>query len=253
MARTTTPLTNTEIKAAKAKDKEHTLQDGGGLYLLIKPSGVKIWRFNYYRPDTKTRALISFGAYPSISLADARQLRENAKSLLAKNIDPQNHQRELTEAETAMNSHTFAKVAEAWMQIKKSEISADYAKDVWRSIEKDLLPTLGNLPVSLIKAKTVIGALEPVSGRGALETVRRLSQRVNEIMIYAVNSGLIDANPASGIGRAFKKPAKEHMPTIRPEELPAFMKAVSLASIDLTTRLVIKWQLLTLVRPAEAG
>lgn len=253
MARTTTPLTNTEIKAAKAKDKEHTLQDGGGLYLLIKPSGVKIWRFNYYRPDTKTRALISFGAYPSISLADARQLRENAKSLLAKNIDPQNHQRELTEAETAMNSHTFAKVAEAWMQIKKSEISPDYAKDVWRSIEKDLLPTLGNLPVSLIKAKTVISALEPVSGRGALETVRRLSQRVNEIMIYAVNSGLIDANPASGIGRAFKKPAKEHMPTIRPEELPAFMKAVSLASIDLTTRLVIKWQLLTLVRPAEAA
>ena len=146
MARTTTPLTNTEIKAAKAKDKEHTLQDGGGLYLLIKPSGVKIWRFNYYRPDTKTRALISFGAYPSISLADARQLRENAKSLLAKNFDPQNHQRELTEAETAMNSHTFAKVAEAWMQIKKSEISADYAKDVWRSIEKDLLTTLGNLP-----------------------------------------------------------------------------------------------------------
>ena len=72
-------------------------------------------------------------------------------------------------------------------------------------------------------------------------------------MIYAVNSGLIDANPASGIGRAFKKPAKEHMPTIRPEELPAFMKAVSLASIDLTTRLVIKWQLLTLVRPAEAA
>lgn len=152
-----------------------------------------------------------------------------------------------------MNSHTFAKVAEAWMQIKKSEISADYAKDVWRSIEKDLLPTPGNLSVSLIKAKTVISALEPVSGRGALETVRRLSQRVNEIMIYAVNSGLIDANPASGIGRAFKKPAKEHMPTIRPEELPAFMKAVSLASIDLTTRLVIKWQLLTLVRPAEAG
>lgn len=152
-----------------------------------------------------------------------------------------------------MNSHTFAKVAEAWMQIKKSEISAYYAKDVWRSIEKDFLPTLGNLPVSLIKAKTVISALEPVSGRGALETVRRLSQRVNEIMIYAVNSGLIDANPASGIGRAFKKPAKEHMPTIRPEELPAFMKAVSLASIDLTTRLVIKWQLLTLVRPAEAA
>lgn len=84
MARITTPLTNTEIKAAKPAEKEYTLQDGDGLYLLVKSSGSKIWRFNYYRPDTKKRALISFGSFPAVSLAEARQRREAAKALLEK-------------------------------------------------------------------------------------------------------------------------------------------------------------------------
>ncbi|AUH01250.1 DUF4102 domain-containing protein [Prodigiosinella confusarubida] len=82
------PLSNTEIKAAKPAEKEYTLQDGDGLYLLVKPSGSKIWRFNYYRPDTKKRALTSFGSFPAVSLAEARQRRESAKALISKGIDP---------------------------------------------------------------------------------------------------------------------------------------------------------------------
>ncbi|KGA24543.1 hypothetical protein AO825_04940 [Pectobacterium brasiliense] len=103
MARITTPLTNTEIKAAKPAEKEYTLQDGDGLYLLVKSSGSKIWHFNYYRPDTKKRALISFGSFPAVSLVEARQRREAEKALISKGIDPQFHQQQQREQEQAIN------------------------------------------------------------------------------------------------------------------------------------------------------
>ncbi|MEJ1741301.1 integrase, partial [Escherichia coli] len=96
-------------------------------------------------------------------------------------------------------------VAANWFQLKSKSVTPDYAKDIWRSLEKDVFPVIGEIPVQQIKARTLVETLEPIKARGALETVRRLVQRINEIMIYAVNTGLIDANPASGIGMAFEK------------------------------------------------
>ena len=87
MARITKPLTNTEVKQTKAKDKEYNLADGDGLALRVKTNGSKLWVFNYYRPYTRKRANISFGAYPDVSLADAREQRKQARSLLAQEID----------------------------------------------------------------------------------------------------------------------------------------------------------------------
>ena len=99
----------------------------------------------------------------------------------------------------------------------------------------------------------MVEALEPIKARGALETVRRLVQRINEIMIYAVNTGLIDANPASGVGMAFERPKKKNMPTLRPEELPKLMRSLVMSNLSVPTRCLIEWQLLTLVRPSEAS
>ncbi|STB15865.1 integrase [Citrobacter freundii] len=144
-------------------------------------------------------------------------------------------------------------MATNWFQIKSRSVTEDYAKDIWRSLDKDVFPTIGAIPVQEIKARTIVEALEPIKARGALETVRRLVQRVNEIMIYAVNTGLIDANPASGVGMAFEKPKKQNMPTLRPEELPKLMRSITRSNLSLPTRCLIEWQLLTLVRPSEAS
>lgn len=104
-----------------------------------------------------------------------------------------------------------------------------------------------------IKARKLVEALEPIKARGTLETVRRLVQRINEIMIYAVNTGLIDANPASGIGMAFERPKKQDMPTLRPEELPQLIRTLTMSNLSIPTKCLIQWQLLTLVRPSEAS
>ncbi|EEP4022065.1 tyrosine-type recombinase/integrase [Salmonella enterica subsp. enterica serovar Newport] len=253
MARTTRPLTNTEVLRTKALEKDLTLHDGDGLFLIVKTSGKKLWRFRYQRPATKQRTMIGLGPFPALSLADARGLRADYLALLANGIDPQVQAEVVEEQQQIALDSIFSTVATNWFQLKSKSVTSDYANDIWRSLEKDVFPAIGETPVQQIKARTLVEALEPIKARGALETVRRLVQRINEIMIYAVNTGLIDTNPASGIGMAFEKPKKQNMPTLRPEELPKLMRSLIMSNLSVSTRCLIEWQLLTLVRPSEAS
>ncbi|QUE98752.1 integrase domain-containing protein [Klebsiella pasteurii] len=253
MARITRPLTNNEILKAKPREKDFTLHDGDGLFLLVKTTGKKLWRFRYQRPNSGSRTNLSLGSYPALTLAAARQIRDQHLTTLAQGMDPQQQQEQASEQRQIELDSIFSTVAANWFQLKSKSVTEDYAKDIWRSLDKDVFSAIGSMPVQEIKARTIVEALEPIKARGALETVRRLVQRVNEIMIYAVNTGLIDANPASGVGMAFEKPKKQNMPTLRPEELPKLMRSLVMSNLSVPTRCLIEWQLLTLVRPSEAS
>ncbi|EAO5848667.1 tyrosine-type recombinase/integrase [Salmonella enterica subsp. enterica] len=253
MARITRPLTNNEILKAKPREKDFTLHDGDGLFLLVKTTGKKLWRFRYQRPASGSRTNLSLGSYPALTLAAARQIRDQHLATLAQGMDPQQQQEQASEQRQIELDSIFSTVAANWFKMKSKSVTEDYAKDIWRSLDKDVFPVIGAIPVQEIKARTIVEALEPIKARGALETVRRLVQRINEIMIYAVNTGLIDANPASGVGMAFEKPKKQNMPTLRPEELPKLMRSLVMSNLSVPTRCLIEWQLLTLVRPSEAS
>lgn len=254
MPRITTPLNHTEIKAARSADKEYTLQDGNGLYLLIKPNGSKIWRFRYSRPGDGQRVLLSFGSLDEVTLADARKRREEYRAMLAKGIDPQRHQQQQQEAESIRRNNTFRKVAANWYEMKQAQnLAPNTIKDIWRSLEKYVFPDIGDKPVNELTARQFVTLLEPIKARGNLETLKRVLQRINEVMDYAANSGLTEFNTAANVRKAFPTPVKKHMPSIRPEQLPDLMQALSVASIERQTRLLIEWQLLTVTRPAEAA
>jgi integrase len=253
MARKTTPLTNTQVKQAKPREKEYNLADGQGLYLRVKPNGSKLWIFNYYRPFTKARANLSFGTYPDLSIAKAREMRTEARELLAQDIDPKSHREELERGQKAAMENTLGKVCKQWLTLKQSKVSADHAKDIYRSLELHILDKLGKKPIHQIKAPVVIDILQPLAAKGSLETVRRVCQRINEVMGYAVNTGLIDNNPLAKISEAFEAPKKQHMATLPPDQLPTLMKAIANASIKRTTRCLILWQLHTMTRPGEAA
>ncbi|WP_431225332.1 integrase [Serratia sp. L9] len=253
MARQTKPLSVKEIESAKPKEADYVLYDGDGLELLIKSSGSKIWQFRYIRPVTKKRAKKSIGPYPSVTLADARSYRAESRSLLAKQIDPQEHQQEQLRSSLEAKTNTFQLVAERWWNVKKASVTEDYAEDIWRSLERDVLPAIGDMSVTDIKAHTLVQAIQPVQARGALETIRRLCQRINEVMIYAQNTGLIDTVPSVNIDKAFENAAEENMPSIRPDQLPQLMQTMRTASISLSTRCLFMWQLLTITRPVEAA
>ncbi|VAX00600.1 Phage integrase [hydrothermal vent metagenome] len=232
MARITKPLTNTEVKQSKAKDKIYTLSDGGGLQLRIKPNGSKLWLFDYRRPYTKKRTCLSFGSYPDLSLAEARGKRKATRELLAKDIDPKEHREEVKLLNETAHNNTLEHIAAKWLEVKKAKVSIDHATDTWRSLELHIFPHLGKVPIHKITAVKTIDIINPIAAKGNLETVKRLCQRLNEIMIYAVNTGLVDNNPLSGIGKAYQTPVKQHLPTLKPDQLPTLLKPQHDASLN---------------------
>ncbi len=253
MARTTKPLSDTEIKQAKPKDREYNLADGNGLYLRVKPNGTKLWLFNYSRPYTRKRANLSFGQYPALSLAQARLKRHENLELLAQNIDPLTYRKDQKRQNADKLGNSLEVVAKKWLQLKRSKISEQHADSILRSLELHLFPRLGPVPIESLRAHQAIEVLGPLAARGALETVKRLCQRLNQIMVYSVNTGLITANNLAGIGEAFESPDKIHMPTLKPQQLPFLMAKLNAASVRLSTRCLIEWQLHTMTRPSEAA
>ena len=253
MAVLTRPLSATEVQKAKPASKDYELFDGQGLTLFVRTTGKKIWRFRYKRPGTVSRTTITLGHYPAMSLASARVQHAEHLALLVRGLDPKKCEQDAAEQQRLAVDSLFINVATKWFSVKKTKISADYADDIWRSLERDVFPAIGQTPVTELKAHSLIKALEPVRIRGALETLHRLTQRINEVMKFAINTGLLDANPASTIDEAFVRPKKQHMPTIRPERLPELMHKARSSNLSPMTRLLLQWQLLTLVRPAEAA
>jgi integrase len=253
MAKVTKPLTNTEVKQAKPKDKDYTLLDGEGLQLRVKTSGTKSWLFNYYHPITKKRKNLSLGQFPALSLAEARKQRSSSKELLSKNIDPKEHRDELLSDEKLKMGFTLESIAREWFEVKKNKIAETTSKSLWRNFENHLFPSIGHRPIDKILAPEVIKALKPLASKGSLETLHKVIGHLNEVMKHAVNTGRIHHNSLAGIGAAFNTPKVTHMPTLKPEELPELMKAINYASIKLVTRCLIEWQLHTMVRPKEAA
>ena len=253
MPRITKPLSETETKHAKPKDKTYSLADGKGLYLKIKPSGYKVWFFNCYRPFTKKRVANTLDEYPANTLTKVRSRRNEYLKLLADDIDPIEHKLEKKRIHAEKSRNTLEAVTSRWIKVKSSQVSEAHAKDIYRSLELHIFPALGKLSLHKIRAKQVIEVLEPLAAKGSLETVKRLIQRLNEIMVYAVNSDLVAANCLLGVSKAFASPKKNHMPTLSPEKLPELMKAIANASIKKTTRCLIEWQLHTMTRPGEAA
>ncbi|ELJ8713226.1 tyrosine-type recombinase/integrase [Vibrio cholerae] len=253
MPRQTKQLSATEVKNAKAKEKEYYLVDGQGLKLRVLPSGSKQWLFNYYRPTNGKRANLNLGRFPDVSLVQARKASLNAKELIAQGIDPQDERNRQQQAHKEIHEHTFVNVAKDWFAIKQHDVAPDYALDIWRSLELHIFPHISDKPVKAITAPEIIELLKPIEAKGSLETVKRLTQRLNEVMNFATNCGLIQANPLTGIKAAFKKPKKENMAALTPAELPELMGAIANASIKRTTRCLLEWQLHTMTRPAEAS
>ncbi|AIW13336.1 integrase domain-containing protein [Vibrio tubiashii] len=253
MAKTTSYLSDKQLKSAKPKSKEYVLTDVNSLRLRITPNGVKRWLVNYKDPVSDKRTNLSLGTYPIITLATARKLTMEVQELIALGISPKEHREAKKREQQSISEHTLFNVASQWFELKKDAVTVDYATDIWRSFEMYFFPKFGDTPISELTAPNVIMALRPIEARGNLETVKRLVQRINEVMTYAVNCGLVFSNPLAGIKEAFKKPKKQHMATLTPEELPELMNALATASIKKVTRSLIEWQLHTMTRPAEAA
>jgi integrase len=254
MPKIVTPLTNTQCKHAKAKDKEFTLSHGGGMGLRIMPSGRKEWLFRYTKPYTKTRTAIQLGIYPATSIKQAQDKRDKCLELIADNKDPLSVRIEQDHKTELQKDNTFKYVSEQWMDDKKrkAKVSPETAKDIWNSLENHIFPKLGKRPIDELKPKMVADVIKPLEAKGSLELVKRLCQRINEVMAFALNEEIITDNPLAHIKGKFKTPTTTHNPSLEPKDLPILMAAITGANMAIPTRLLIEWQLHTMVRPNEA-
>lgn len=252
MPRITKPLSAREVNEAKPKDKEYNLSDGQGLHLRVKPSGKRVWIFNYFEPFTKRRRNLTLGTFPDLSLALAREKRQQNRELLAQDIDPISHRDEQFETKRAAANNTFKAVAERWIEIHRTKVKPDTANKIWRSLENDVFPRIGSIPIEQLTAPKAIEVIQTLTKRNSFEMARKVARRMNNVMSFAVNVGIVHHNPLTGINQMIPSSRVKNMPTLTPEELPDLMRALNFANIKHVTRCLIEWQLHTMVRPGEA-
>ena len=255
MPKLVTQLTDNQCKHAKPKAKPYSIPDGAGLNLIITPNGKKAWMLRYTIPYTKDRTTWVFIGYPAKSLKSARGMRDKYLSLLADNIDPKEWKREQDANSERQKDNTFKHVAKLWMEDKqrKAKANPQTAKDIWNSLENHIFPKLGKRPIGELRPKSVAEVIKPLETKGSLELVKRLCQRINEIMAFALNEEIITDNPLAHIKGKFKAPSTIHNPSLEPKDLQLLMEAITCDRMAIPTRLLIEWQLHTMVRPNEAA
>ncbi|QIM66523.1 integrase [Mannheimia granulomatis] len=254
MARTTKALNKTQIENAKPKDKEYILSDGDGLNLRVKPlpKGSKIWIFNYTNPITKGRTNLTIGRYPSVTLAEARAIRDEYRALLAKGIDPKKEQERIQqEAENRVND-TFRNVAESYFNgIYKEKAKNPLTREKnWIRLENHIFPYIGDQHVEEIKVKGLVDIYSKVADKS--NTLKKLHQLVSAVMDHAITQGIIEShNCRLAVKNFYIKPSTPN-PTIRPQELPQLFTDLHNAKLSKKTYALVCWSFLTALRPNEA-
>lgn len=243
------PLSDIQIKRAKPTEKPYTLNDGNGLSLLVETSGAKGWRFRY-RFAGKPK-MISFGVYPAVSLADARARREEAKSQLAKGINPSEARKAGKLAQLSAAGNTFKAIALEWHTAKKASWTENYAQSVIRLLELNVFPFLGERAIDGIQPLELLLVLQKIEGRGAVELASKVRQRCGEVFRYAVITGRAAYNPAPDLASALQTPKRNHYPFLMADELPAFIKALDSYSGSIITKLATQLLMLTGTRTIE--
>lgn len=243
-------LTDTKVRNAKPRPKCYKLADTNRLFLLVAPGGGKLWRWNYvYDGKNKTMA---FGAYPMVSLADARAKRDDAYSTLSEGNDPGVAKKLRINANLEAARRTFEKVAREWHENAKAQWARIHAADIIRSLERDIFPAIGDLPIAQLTPPLVLAALREVEARGSIETAKRIRQRISAVFVYAIAQGIATADPAEKLGAVLKPLRKGRQPAIT--DLVPLRKMIVTAEQDYArpiTRLALRFLALTAVRPSE--
>ncbi|HCR2156830.1 TPA: integrase arm-type DNA-binding domain-containing protein, partial [Enterobacter asburiae] len=239
-------LTDIKVRTAKPTDKQYKLTDGNGMHLLVHPNGSKYWRLQY-RFDGKQK-MLALGVYPEITLADARSRRDEARKLLANGVDPGDKKK--SDKVEQRKAHTFKEVAIEWHSTNK-KWSEDHAHRVLKSLEDNLFAELGERNITELKTRDLLAPIKAVEMSGRLEVAARHQQRTTAIMRYAVQSGLIDYNPAQEMAGAVASGNRQHRPALELKRIPELLEKIDGYTGRPLTRWATEITLLIFIRSSE--
>lgn len=254
------PLTDTAIRNAKpgltptgkATDKPYKMGDAGGLYLEVAPTGGKWWRLKYRHGGKEKR--LSLGVYPDVSLKDARQRRDDARKLLANDIDPSQNRKAVKSEKTERAANSFEVVAREWFDsTKKAKEWVDtHADKIIRRLERDVFPWIGAKPIADINVEELRKVLSRIRDRGAEETAHRACSDCRQIFRYAMKDKRAKDNCAALISDEFESPEQTHLAAITdPKAVGALLRAIDDYQGQFVTKSALRLAPLVFVRPGE--
>jgi len=243
-------LTDLAVRSAAPRDKEYKLADSGGLHLLVTPSGGRLWRFKY-RANGKEKRL-TFGAYPAVSLADARRKRDAARADIAGGIDPAEQKAIERVVTRAALADTFGGLATEYIDKCEREDRAPATVSKLRWLADQLRPELGHRPVSAIEPPEILAALKRLENKGNLETARRARSFASRVFRFAVQTGRAKTDPAMLLQGAIVAPkVKHHAAILTPSRVGDLLRAIEAYNGQPATMLALKLAPHVFVRPGE--
>lgn len=244
------PLSDIQINKAKPQAKDVKLFDGGGLFLVITPTGGKLWNLKY-RFNGKEKKL-SIGAYPAITLAEARQRRSDAKTLIANGVDPGELKKTLKSTPVEVVTNSFESVAREWHLKHSGKWSAVHATTIIDRLEKDVFPYMGARPILEIKAPELLAVLRRIESRGALDTAHRIRNHCGQVFKYAVATGRAERDPAADMSGALPPVKYNHFaaPT-DPKTVAPLLRAIDDFKGSFVVKCALQVGIMTFVRPGE--
>lgn len=248
MGRPILPLTDTKVRQAKPGPTPQRLSDGDGLYLLVQPTGGKWWRFDYSHQGR--RKTLSFGTFPEVSLALARERRMEARKKVAAGIDPSRERQEAREA--AVQALTFGEVADEWLDRQKHVLAATtFEKATW--MLKTLVgPWLGKRPIREIEPPELLTVLRRIEVRGKHETAHRTKQRCGQVFRYAIATGRAHRDPSADLRDALTPVRSEHRAAVTdPAQVGKLLNAIDAFDGTFVVRSALQLAPLVFVRPGE--
>lgn len=244
------PLTDTAVRKTKVSAKTARLFDGGGMYLQVQPTGAKLWRLKY-RFGGKEK-LLALGIYPEVSLASARQKREEARKLLAAGVDPGEHRKATKAARAALVTNSFEAIGREWVEKCKPAWSASHASRTLKRLENDLFPWIGGKPINEIAGPEILAVLRRIEGRGTLDTAHRARGDCGQVFRYAVATGRAERDPTGDLRGALPALRQGHFAAItEPAEVGELLRAIDGFKGTFIVQCALKLAPMLFVRPGE--
>lgn len=255
------PLSDIQVNKAKPKDKDYKLSDGGGLYLLVTMQkydkdgkavpASKLWRYQY-RFNGKQK-LLALGQYPVITLAEARNRRENARKLLANGIDPSDAKKAHKQAGEDRAADSFEVIAREWYNAYQHQWTPGHATKLLRRMEKEIFPYIGAMPIEEIKAPDVLKILKRIESRGILETAHRVKTIISQVLRYAIAHGRrADRDCTVDLKGAIPSATVKHFAALTdPKEIAGLMRAIDGFKGSFVVKCALQLAPLLFCRPGE--
>ena len=246
-------LTEKQIKNAKPREKVYKMYDGHGLLLRVKPNGAKIWEYKYkiHAAGRQIEKALALGVYGDVSLKEARYKSFEARKLRAANKDPVELKKTQKRLAKFNSENTFEGIAREWHKNQAPKWTAQYAMKLWRRLELHIFPNLGRKAIADVTALDLLDSLRNTESRDKVDTSHRALQACRSIFQYAVLTQKIRYNPANDLKGVLKAHRKIGLPSIGPNQLPAFLEKLDEVKTTTMNRLAMKILMLTFVRQGE--